>query len=266
MQPSCSLAVPRDCDLLLRLVSPRIDDRMLREIAAADYGRDVDEHFAPLRRLRDDGVIPCPLAWEPREVLELIRWSEPDDPEWGPGGHGVRGHWMRLFACTALLRTEFDPANIEARADGQNQTLAALLMSVRALDAKLDRPACGLVGWLVEVLSAEVRRCGGVPADDLAFFGVGLLWTIVRAQVTMEDAKLVDICHWIAACEAQANTGAHAGYGLPQGPWLLSTTHFNLNHAKWRRIGDDLGTAELAGRSAEARDWVRLIGSLIVGD
>ena len=39
-----------------------------------------------------------------REVLELIRWSEPDDPDWSPGGQGPRGHWMRLFACTVRVR------------------------------------------------------------------------------------------------------------------------------------------------------------------
>ncbi len=265
MQPPCPRTVPPDADRLLRLVSPNIDDGMLREIAAADYGLDIDENLAPLQRLRDEGVIPAPLGWEPREVLELIRWSEPDDPEWGPGGHGERGHWMRLFACAALLRAEFDPANIDARADGQNQTVAALLISLRALAGDRDLPPCGLIAWLVDVLSADVRRCGGDRADELAFFGVGLLWSIVRAPASVDDDAVVGLCEWIAACEAEANTRAHAGYGLPHGSWLLSTTCFGINHAKWRSIGADLATADHSDRSGEAREWIRLIGSLVAG-
>ncbi|MFT6397792.1 MAG: hypothetical protein ACJAYU_002547, partial [Bradymonadia bacterium] len=26
--------------------------------------------------------VPSPMPWRPGEVLELIRWSEPEDPEW----------------------------------------------------------------------------------------------------------------------------------------------------------------------------------------
>ncbi len=258
MLPPCPRVVGPDADTLLRLISRHIDDGMLREIAAADYGRDVDLHLPYLTRLRDHGEIPVPLAWEPREVLELIRWSEPDDPEWGPGGHGERGEWMRAFACAGLLRAEFDPANNSERADGQNQTLAGLLMSIRALDAGLESAVPGFVAWLMEVQPA--------PPNERAFVGVGLLWSLERSKARVADAALVELCQWISACEAEANSNAHAGYGLPQGPWLLSTTYFNLRHAAWRTIGADLATAEFAGNSSEVRDWVRLIGTLILGD
>jgi hypothetical protein len=52
---------------------------MQQEIAA-DHGLNVDEHLVPLQRLRDEGVMPVPLGSEPRDVLDLIRWSESDDP------------------------------------------------------------------------------------------------------------------------------------------------------------------------------------------
>src|SRR5882757_3247925 len=64
---------------------PQIDEAMLAEIAAADYGHRADEYLATLRQLRDSQRIPDRLDAIPVEVLELIRVSEPDDPSWTPG-------------------------------------------------------------------------------------------------------------------------------------------------------------------------------------
>ncbi len=44
-------------DALLDLLRPLIDDSMLREIAEADYGIDVDVHFGQLLLIRDAGRI-----------------------------------------------------------------------------------------------------------------------------------------------------------------------------------------------------------------
>lgn len=249
---------------LLRTLARQIDDDMLHEMAAADYGMDIEAHLEPLRGLRDRGKVPIPFAWEPREVLELIRWSEPDDPEWGPGGHGVRGHWMRAFACTALLRCEFDAGNMASRADGQNQTLAALLTSLDTLAAGLELEAAGLVAWSLERMQADSRAASSSTIDeDLPFFGVGLLWLALRLKSPVSDPAIVDLCKWIAASEAVLNPRRSTDYGLPPGRWLLSTTYFNLNHAKWRAIAAGLASTGLDGRSAEASEWVHLLGAMI---
>jgi hypothetical protein len=89
---------------------------------------------------------------------------------------------MRLFACAALLRTEFDPANIDARAGGQNRTVAVLLSSLHVQSGEREAPARGFTAWLLDVLSTDVRCCGGDRSDELAFCGVGLLCSIVRAR------------------------------------------------------------------------------------
>ncbi|MFN8540576.1 MAG: hypothetical protein U0232_24240 [Thermomicrobiales bacterium] len=41
-----------------------------------------------MRRIRDGREVPGSLAGLPLEVLELIRYSEPDVPGWQPGGQG----------------------------------------------------------------------------------------------------------------------------------------------------------------------------------
>jgi hypothetical protein len=88
---------------LTPLLQANIDESMLREIAAADYGWKADYCYELLEPVLKIGHV-APDDFNVREVLELIRWSEPDDPNWGPGGHGARGHWMRLFACSELVR------------------------------------------------------------------------------------------------------------------------------------------------------------------
>jgi hypothetical protein len=75
-------------DELLRLLSRRIDDGMLREIAEGDYREEADAHEAALRRIRDQGEIPVPIDWVPKEVLELTRWSQPDDPNYRERAQG----------------------------------------------------------------------------------------------------------------------------------------------------------------------------------
>ncbi|MEN9937623.1 MAG: hypothetical protein RLZZ387_4202 [Chloroflexota bacterium] len=82
------LALGPGCDALLCWLRPRVDDAMLLEIAGADYGMDADAHLAALRRIRDEGLFAVQIGWEPKEVLELIRWSEPENPAWKTGSTG----------------------------------------------------------------------------------------------------------------------------------------------------------------------------------
>ena len=98
-------------DVLLRAISAHVDDEVLTEISLADYGEDAEVHLAALRTIRDTGTFSLPMHWYPAEVLELIRWSEPEDPNWKPGRTGEFGHWMRAFCCAALLRATREPWN-----------------------------------------------------------------------------------------------------------------------------------------------------------
>lgn len=121
---------------------------MLREIAAADYGMDADEHLTQLRAIKN-GTIPAPMQWEPKEVLELIRWSEPEDPNWSPGSTGRRGHWMRLLACTVLLRAEAEPAN-EGYFTGEDSTVIQLVDSAIKLGDDVSVAALQFLCWCMQ--------------------------------------------------------------------------------------------------------------------
>src|SRR4051812_24967850 len=97
---------------LFRGILAHVADGMLGGISLADYGSDAVEHLAALRVLRETGRFPDESGWIPMEVLQLIRWSEPENPEWKPGRTGEFGQWMRAFSCAAILRAEHAPWNL----------------------------------------------------------------------------------------------------------------------------------------------------------
>jgi hypothetical protein len=128
---------------LTPLFQAKIDEGMLREIAEADYGWKADECYALLQPILNTGLVASD-DFNLLEVLELIRWSEPDDPDWSPGGQGPRGHWMRLFACTVLVRLAPKyPTHFCAECD----TLAQLISSAIDLGRLVARAAASMLAW-----------------------------------------------------------------------------------------------------------------------
>ena len=130
---------------LMRLVVKHVDDSMLREISQTDYGMDVDAHLRALNAVKT-GTLPAPMPWEPREVLELIRWSEPDDLKWKPGSPSERGHWMRLFSCAVLLRAASEPEN-DGYFTGEDSTIIQFVDSAIKLGKKSSQAALSFLLW-----------------------------------------------------------------------------------------------------------------------
>ena len=239
---------------LLERISHRVDDSMLEEIAAADYGREVKDNLSHLRRIRDQRSFAIPMRWDPREVLELIRWSQPEDPNWKPGAYGERGHWMRAFACASLLRAAGESENSDLRS-GWNQTLIQLVDSLRFLGPHFDEPAAKFLAWLIQRYEAHE------DGDELAFFAIGLLWFGLNLRSSAPDEIIISLCEWIAARERRDARD----YGESGGRWLLSTTCYDLRHAAWESLGGALETIDAGRLSPASREWVRLIGSALSG-
>ncbi|MEZ4459204.1 MAG: hypothetical protein R3E66_05665 [bacterium] len=113
------------CNRLLAHFIANMTPARLRAIATGDYGQDVDAHLAALHQICAQGTVPAHLKWHPREVLELMRWSEPARKDVNWGHSDVEIHWMRGFACATLL-LQLEPSDYEV-------TLANLLVSVAAV-------------------------------------------------------------------------------------------------------------------------------------
>jgi len=134
---------------LLDLVIAHNDDSMLREIADADYGMDSEAHYAAIQGLIKSRDFSARMKWEPSEVLELIRWSEPEDSTWKPGSTGTCGHWMRLFACVMLLRAGAEAENRD-RLSGEDSTVIQLVASSMKLGVEATGAALGFLHWRLQ--------------------------------------------------------------------------------------------------------------------
>jgi hypothetical protein len=242
-----------NADNLLRGVARQVNDSMLAEIAAADYGSSFHENLVHLRRLRDQASFATPMRWNPREVLELIRWSQPDDPNWKPGSPGERGHWMRAFACSALLRAAGVQENVDLR-EGWNQTLIQLIDSLRAIAPELYQPAAAFLAWLIP------RSKDDKNTEELGFFFVGLLWFALHLQAT--DEVVVALSE---LADVEAKRQNERKLWRESSRWLLGTTLFDLRHTSWERLGHSLAEMDMHGRSPTACEWVRLIGRELAG-
>jgi hypothetical protein len=233
-------------DELLRLLSRRVDDGMLREIAEADYGEEADAHEAALRRIRDRGETPVPIGWVPKEVLELIRWSQPDDPNYRGGRKGERGHRVRAFATAALLRAGAEPPNA-GFISSENETLAQLLASSSVLGPDVERAALRFLAWrAIHFSDQETERPFFALAVLLAAVAVG--WHRLGDEFFLD--RLID---WVHAEERQAReyTAGH----LPNhgGPWVLGLTSSNQRHDTWRELARRL----LAQAESASSEWIR---------
>lgn len=244
-QQALLLPLLRSRQPLLSLLTPLITDEMLRTIAQADYGMNFDAHLAALRRIHA-GEIWAPLAWEPREVLELVRWSEPDDPNshWNPKMMGQTGHLQRAFACTALLLAAALPENRPLLLGGENATIIQLIASLLTLGEAMQRAGARLL--------SERMMAFDLEADDRPFFALGIL-LLAATLPDREPAHLADLAAWVLAEEARSRDKltCFALWQQLSDQWLLGLTNFNTCHDRWqtltvRLLGDLLPTLPLS--------------------
>jgi len=239
---------------LLREISKHIDDEMLAWIASADYGQGQDEHLVALRQIRDTGTFPPEMVWYPAEVLELIRFSEPEDPEWKPGRTGEFGHWMRAFSCAALLRATRDPWNY---GDGIATDKATIQMihSLRTLPVDFTPQAVRFLAWLLLHSEPEGRD------DQVCAYGIGLLWFALQLASPLPDETLILLAKWIVrrAEELYPNL-IFEGNSIP-----LRMGVGNPPPSRWDSLGAALFDLDLSKRTPELRELVQLIGSELAG-
>lgn len=246
-----------DSEELLDRLLPKIDDWMLLEIARADYGQDAEKHLAPLKLFRDSRQLPV-LDWHPGEVLELIRWSEPEDPNWKPGGQGTYGHLLRAFACAMLLRS-YEREENKHHWHSFNETAVQLADSLRALDGEFLPSGVKFFAWCVGSL-------GPLHEDrfERPFLGLALL-TLALHDPRISDALIVSLCRWIDA-EVQSLLPEQQWQATRRLDWLLSMNIHNLKNARWIELGRDLCRWAEEQPESDKATWVALIGRSLAED
>lgn len=139
---------------LFALLFQHVDDAMLAEISRADFGYDSGIHLEALHRIRE-GAIPVPMPWNPGQVLGLTQWTEPDDSTSKDIQIGIRGHWIRLFACTVLIRASIELQNHDYKTEDWNyldgdETIVHFLDSALKLNADTSLAALQFLGWRMQ--------------------------------------------------------------------------------------------------------------------
>jgi hypothetical protein len=237
-------AFPASADLLLDVTRQQVDNAMLTEIAAADYGMSRAEHLAVLRPIRDIGIVPDMMQWYGGEVLELIRWSNPENPAHKPGSQGIRGHQMRAFACAALLRA----ATTDDRNDkSQHCTLAQCLASAKVLGKEMSSAAARFLTWRIpRVAEPEVRW----------LFAFGLLVVAVRLRSGLfADRVLGDAVDWVLAEEAKRFRPHYLSEPAP--------VSYVLEGA-WKPLAIELIREAATIRTDDVRDILEFLGGFVL--
>ncbi|HVT99087.1 MAG TPA: hypothetical protein VHE33_16400 [Acidobacteriaceae bacterium] len=238
-------------DALLRAISAHISDDMLEEIARADYDEEVEGHFAALLPIRNEARFIVPMQWCPGEVLELIRYSQPDRPDWKPGSPKIRGHWMRAFASAALLRAQFPPWNYRGDAAEPSLTLIQLIHSLRALPVDFNIEASRFVAYLMQQSNLEGDD------EEVLYYAISLIWFALHLDEPPTDESLIELCEWLVLREAQLAESLPGGFDR----WLLGIRGAYPPPSPWERFGPILAELDITAHSIQLQDWVRPIGS-----
>jgi hypothetical protein len=240
---------------LLREISKHIDDEMLGEIAAADYGMQSDEHLVALRQVRDKGTFPEKMYWCPMEVLELIRWSEPENPDWKPGRTGEFGHWMRAFSCAAILRAEHEPYKYLYNNGCNDSTIIQIILSLRALPVDFSSDAVKHLAWLLLHSEPEGRN------DQVRVYGLGLLWFALQVVPRVPDESLISLARWVVRRADELDWRPTAGGWSGLREMVLNCQ----KGSSWEILGCEFCSLSLTGRSPDLRMWVEVIGEQLAG-
>lgn len=224
-------------------LKPHVDDSMLWEIADSDYGFDRESNFEALLPIRDRQEIPVPLGWIPIEVLNLMRWSEPEHVT-PPGGRGTRGHLIRAFCCAVLLRAADEPET-RGYIHAENDTLIQMIASVLYLGREATESASRFLCWRILRLP--------LWEGEYPFFALGLL--LLRAALFRqgeEGSELKLLAEWVVREETRSR---HSSLMPPVSEdWLFGLTLFDQRHEAWRRAAQDvlLDASKAFPRPAEA--------------
>ena len=225
-----------------------VDDSMLLQIAEADYAQDVELHLGKLRLIRETGTVTGHLGWHPKEVLELVRWSQPENPDWAPGGQGFRGHVMRAFCCAVLLRAAGEPENYDYF-DGENSALGKLLESLPVIGGRCHYHAVELISWRLVNMQRD--------NDEKAFFLLALLISVI-AREDFSESEIGEIACELVAEEARLRS-VWKEY-VESSEWLLGLSSFDSMHHYWRSLGAELFLASARFGDPDISGLIKKIG------
>ncbi len=149
---------------------------------------------------------------------------------------------MRAFAGTTLLRMGSEPGRRHPF-EGENQTLAQLLVSVDVLGAALPLSTRRFLAWRLPLLTER--------DEERPFFILALLLLALNVHPHGSESDLQNLLDWLQDDERRVREWAV----LPKesASWLLGVTHFNLRHEIWTSMAPRLTESAKTVQSARLR-------------
>ncbi|MEM7774513.1 MAG: hypothetical protein AAF732_02820 [Pseudomonadota bacterium] len=231
---------------LMQLLSEHVDDGMLHEMATADYGFDVAAHLAALKRIRARDQ-PPKMHWEPKEVLELTRWSEICHVGTDAKPSEIyRFHLMRAFASAALIEAYAQPGNHD-QFEGTNASVMQLLESAEALGHAYEACVPAFLAW------ASARING--QDEEHGFYYLAILWGLLR-NGRNNDLHIHRLADGILDEEIRVRETWPRGVGGFRHRLLLGLTHFDMLARKWERLAGRLNDATGELEDQETREMI----------
>ncbi len=121
----------------------QVNQEVLVSIANADYGSGAERNLTMLQNIVRTELVPQSLTWNPREVLELTRWSQGPDVN----------HLERAFACAILCVDDLPRVAYASESNGIVLLESCVMLGDDAMSALL-----GLMVALVEGSAYEDRE------------------------------------------------------------------------------------------------------------
>jgi hypothetical protein len=240
--PELIEAIKARDDSVLDWLRSQVARKMLEEIAENDNSEEVQEHLAGIQA---QFYTPEPtlglLPWNPREVLELERWSEPNMPHADLPPTQRHGHLKRVLASTILLRNAGHIAVPESLSEAAFfvETSAAALI-------RLTESAIAIGGeWPYLTLQFLLwfycsQRCAIIR--PFTAFSILLLFTSQHDR--FQESDVVGVCRWCVAVEEFSR--AALGSDVASDAWLIGLNTYEDQNGR-REIWADVATRVLIG-------------------
>jgi hypothetical protein len=239
--PKLREAIAAREDSALDWLRSQVNRKMLEEIAENDRGEEAHQHMAGIEAQL---YAPEPtlglLPWNPREVLELERWSEPDLPTRDLPPTQRHGHLKRALASTILLRNAghiADPERTSEEAffiETSAATLIRLTESALAIGGELPYFTLQFLLWLY-----CSQRCAIIR--PFAAFSILLLLTAQHDR--FQESDIADVCTWCIAVEEFSRTAL--GSDVASDAWLIGLSTYEDRNGR-REIWADVASRVLA--------------------
>lgn len=244
---------------LTPLFQVNFDDDMLREIAEADYGWKAEENFAFLQPMLRTGHV-APDDFRLREVLEMTRWHRPSDPKWPRGDEEPKGHWMRLFACSALLRFVAEHPGVIG--SDECDTLVHLVSSAIELGPPVAQAAASVLAW----------RFLAFPGDGESPSAAFLAFSILLLAAHLEPGEdggpwLTQLAAWVLDEESRGRQALTPWFSHLEhwDQWLIGLSDRHQDAEEWRALALQVLVRPERPHPSDARQSLQLLGELVAG-